>query len=73
MGEGDRLGVRESTWAREASGNPACMGEPIQALGDSSPSLPGQAWREERARSAVKPMLRCTATWRFPMQWHDEL
>lgn len=44
MGEGDGLGVRESTWAREASGNPAHMGEPIQALGDSSPSVPGQAW-----------------------------
>lgn len=21
----------------------------------------------------MKPMLRCTATWRFPMRWHDEL
>lgn len=58
---------------RETSSNSAHKSEPVQALWDRSPSVSRPGMEGKRARSAVKPMLRCTATWRFPMRWHDEL
>lgn len=61
-------GVRaEINPGREASSSSTHMSEPIQALRERSPPVPeAQTRRENPARSAVKPMLRCTATGDFP-------